>query len=43
MNCALFAKMDNVFIKKKNIKKILEKSWNFVSPEKWERWEAKSH
>ena len=45
MNCALFTKMDQVFQfkKKQNIKKILEKwqkilekSGNFVSPEKWE-------
>ena len=46
MNCALFAKMDQIFsLKKKqqNIKKILEKwqkilakSGNFVSLEKWE-------
>ena len=44
MNCALFVKMDKVFslknktLKKilKNGKKILEKSGNFVSPEKWE-------
>ena len=45
MNCVLFAKMGQVFIKKnKTLKKItrkmgkkkLEKSGNFVSPEKWE-------
>ena len=44
MNCVLFAKMDQIFtlikqtIKKilENGKKILEKSGNFVSPEKWE-------
>ena len=44
MNCVLFAKMDQVFSKEnktlktilKNWKKILEKSGNFVSPEKWE-------
>ena len=37
MNCVLFAKMDRVFsLKKKHLKKILEKSGNFVSPEKWE-------
>ena len=45
MKCVLFAKMDQVFSfkKKQNIKKILEKwekilekSGNFVSPEKWE-------
>ena len=42
MNCALFAKMDKVFSLKKTLKntgkwkKILEKSGNFVSPEKWE-------
>ena len=36
MNCVLFAKMDRVFsLKKQNIKKILEKSGNFVSLEKW--------
>ena len=40
MNCVLFYKMDQVFSLKKNIKKychqekILEKSGNFVSPEK---------
>ena len=46
MNCVLFAKMDQVFSKEnktlkkilENWKKILEKSGNFVSPEKWERW-----
>ena len=45
MNCVLFAKMDQVFSLKnttlKNTgkwKKILEKSRNFVSPEKWEPW-----
>ena len=41
MNCVLFAKMDQVFSfkkKNKNIKKILEKSENFVSLEKWEPW-----
>ena len=45
MNCVLFAKMDQVFSLKKqqdikkileNGKKILEKSGNFVIPEKWE-------
>ena len=44
MNCALFAKMDQVFSKENKTfkkywkigKKILEKSGNFVSPEKWE-------
>ena len=45
MNCVLFAEMDNVFSKENNktLKKILEKwkkilgkSGNFVSPEKWE-------
>ena len=44
MNCVLFVKMDQVFSLKKlsikkileNGKKILEKSGNFVSPEKWE-------
>ena len=45
MNCVLFAKMDQVFSKEnktvkkkywKTGKKILEKSGNFVSPEKWE-------
>ena len=42
MTCVLFAEMDKVFSKKKNIKntgkwkKILEKSGNFVSPEKLE-------
>ena len=44
MKCVLFAKMDQVFsLKKQNIEKILEKwqtilekSGNFVSPEKWE-------
>ena len=44
MNCVLFAKIDQVFSKKnKTLKKILqkwekilEKSGNFVSPEKWE-------
>ena len=47
MNCVLFAKMDQVFSfkKQKNIyiynllengEKILEKSGNFVSLEKWE-------
>ena len=44
MNCVLFAIMDQVFSKKnqhiKQIlekwKNILEKSGNFVSPEKWE-------
>ena len=37
MNCVLFAKMDKVFSKEnKTLKKILEKSGNFVSPEKWE-------
>ena len=43
MNCVLFAEMDQVFSKKtkhlKNTgkleKKILEKSGNLVSPEKW--------
>ena len=42
MNCVLFANMDQVF-RLKNSKKntgkwknILEKSGNFVSPEKWE-------
>ena len=43
MNYVLFAKMDQVSVKKKqNIKKILdkwqkvlEKSGNFVSPKKW--------
>ena len=39
MNCVLFAKMDQVFGLKNggNVEKILEKSWNFVSVEKWER------
>ena len=37
MNCVLFAEMDQVFsLKIIDIKKILEKSGNFVSPEKWE-------
>ena len=44
MNCVLFATMDQVSVKKKQEikkllekwKKILEKSGNFVSPEKWE-------
>ena len=44
MNCVLFAKMDQVFSEEnKTLKKILEtwkiileKSGNFVSPEKWE-------
>ena len=43
MNCVLFAKMDQVFsLKSKTLKntgkwkKILEKSGNCVSPEKWE-------
>ena len=44
MNCLLFAKMDQVFSKENKTlkkywkigKKILEKSGNFVSPEKWE-------
>ena len=43
MNCVLFAKMDQVFsLKNKTLKntgkwrKILEKSGNFVSLEKWE-------
>ena len=44
MNCVLFAKMDQIFsLKNKTLKKILEKwkkmlekSGNFVSPEKWE-------
>ena len=47
MNCALFAKMDQVFSKEnktlkkywkigKNTGKVREKSGNFVSPEKWE-------
>ena len=43
MNCILFAKMDQVFsLENKTLKntgkieKILEKSGNFVSPEKWE-------
>ena len=43
MNCVLFAKMDQVSVKEtiylKNtgkMEKILEKSGNFVSPEKWE-------
>ena len=47
MNCALFAKMDQVFsLKNKTLKntgkmekdtgKVGEKSGNFVSPEKWE-------
>ena len=42
MNCVLFAKMDNMFssVKKQDTKKywkmekLLEKSGNFVSPEK---------
>ena len=45
MNCVLFPKMDQVFNKEnkhwKNtgkLEKILEKSGNFVSPEKWEPW-----
>ena len=46
MNCVLFAKMDQVFSKENKTlkkywkigKKILEKSGNFVSPEKWEPW-----
>ena len=46
MNCALLAKMDQVFsLKNKTLKtilekwqKILEKSGNFVSTEKWEPW-----
>ena len=47
MACVLFAKMDQVFSLKKQTKhfknpgkmeKILEKSGNFVSPEKWEPW-----
>ena len=44
MNCVLFAKMDQVFsLRNRTLKKILEKwqkvlekSGNFVSPEKWE-------
>ena len=44
MNSVLFAKMDQVFSKENKTlkkywkigKKILEKSGNFVSPEKWE-------
>ena len=44
MNFVLFAKMDQVFSKDnktlkknlENVKRILEKSGNFVSPEKWE-------
>ena len=37
MKCVLFAKMGEVFSKEnKTLKKILEKSGNFVSPEKWE-------
>ena len=44
MNSGLFAKMDQVFSKENKTlkkywkfgKKILEKSGNFVSPEKWE-------
>ena len=38
MNCVLFAKMNQVFSLKKESKKILEKSVDFVSPEKWEAW-----
>ena len=46
MNCVLFAKMDPVFSLKKiehekileKWQKILEKSGNFVIPEKWEPW-----
>ena len=45
MNFVLFAKMDQVFSKEnktlKNtgkLEKILEKSGNFVSREKWEPW-----
>ena len=41
MNCVLFDKMDPSFQFKKileNGKKILEKSGNFVSLEKWEPW-----
>ena len=35
----IIAKMDQVFSKEnKTLKKILEKSGNFVSPEKWEPW-----
>ena len=40
MNCVLFAKMDQVSVKEtiylRKMEKILEKSGNFVSPEKWE-------
>ena len=47
MNCVLFAKMDKVFSKKnktlknywkmeKNTGKVMEKSGNFVNPDKWE-------
>ena len=45
MNCVLFDKNESGFQFKKNKKntgkmgkKILEKSGNFVSPEKWELW-----
>ena len=39
MNYVLFAKMDKVLKKYWKIEeKILEKSGNFVSPEKWEPW-----
>ena len=45
MSCVLFAKMDQVFSKENKtlqnsgkLEKILEKSGNFVSPEKWEPW-----
>ena len=49
MNCVLFAKMDQVFSKENKTlkkywkigKKILEKSGNFVSPEKWEPFTLK--
>ena len=34
MNCVLFAK--KFAVEKKDILKVLEKPWNFVSPEKWE-------
>ena len=45
MNFVLFAKTDHIFsLKNRTLKntgkwqKILEKSGNFVSPEKWEPW-----
>ena len=51
MNCVLFAKMDQVFSKENKAlkkywkigKKILEKSGNFVSPEKPEPCQTYQH